>query len=230
MDTKLKNSEPKYHSSVKFVAILLTAATAFLTGMCGLNFLRTAVFYADEKGDVTGTPAFQEEITYTLISLSDIKGYVGFLEGSENYESFLKTKSAKEIIEQYDKREQRAVELFEKIQEHKKSRPTSIKTVDGTYDIDEYGNVYIPEEDIYVSFEDFLNSYSDESTASISTFKKWYDEYQELRAEIFDLVDVAKSVDQIKNDINTLKEQELLDIYYTASLSVMNCKIGRAHV
>ena len=50
MDTKLKNSEPKYHSSVKFVAILLTAVTAFLTGMCGLNFLRTAVFYADEKG------------------------------------------------------------------------------------------------------------------------------------------------------------------------------------
>lgn len=230
MDTKLKNSEPKYHSSVKFVAILLTAATAFLTGMCGLNFLRTAVFYADEKGGVTGTPAFQEEITDTLISLSDIKGYVGFLEGSENYESFLKTKSAKEIIEQYDKREQRAVELFEKIQEHKKSRPTSIKTVDGTYDIDEYGNVYIPEEDIYVSFEDFLNSYSDESAASISTFKKWYDEYQELRAEIFDLVDVAKSVDQIKNDINTLKEQELLDIYYTASLSVMNCIDGNTNI
>lgn len=239
MDTKLKNSEPKYHSSVKLVAILLTAVTAFLTGMCGLNFLRTAVFYADEKGGVTSAPAFQEEITDTLISLSDIKGYVDILEGSESYESFLKTKSAKEIIEQYDKREQRAVELFEEIQEHKKSRPTSIKTVDGTYETDEYGNVYISEEDIYLSYEDFLANYSQESyessdeyesAASISTFKKWYEEYQGMRAEIFDLVDVAKSVDQIKSDINTLKEQELLNIYHTASHSVTNCIDGNTNV
>ncbi len=230
MDTKLKNSEPKYHSSVKFVAILLTVVFAFLTGMCGLNFLRVAVFYADEKGGVTSTPAFQEEINNTLISLSGVKYSVDFFDGNRTYEEFLKTESAKEITEEYTEREKRAVELFKEIQEFKKTRPTSIKTDSGTYDIDEYGNVYIPEEDSYVSFEDFLNSYSDESYEysgesynSILAYKEWYNEYQQMRAEIFGIVDRAVSVEQIKEDINIRKEQALLDAYANASSIVDNC-------
>lgn len=230
MDTKLKNSEPKYHSSVKFVAILLTVVFAFLTGMCGLNFLRVAVFYADEKGGVTSTPAFQEEINNTLISLSGAKYSVDFFDGNRTYEEFLKTESAKEITEEYKEREKRAVELFKEIQEFKKTRPTSIKTDSGTYDIDEYGNVYIPEEDGYVSFENFLNSYSDESYEysgesynSILAYKEWYNEYQQMRAEIFGIVDRAVSVEQIKEDINIRKKQALLDAYANTSGIVDNC-------
>ena len=159
MDTKLKNS--KYHPLIKSVAVLLTITFAFFTGVNALSFIRKAVFYADNTSGFKSTPAFANELKNTVNTIYQFKDATEIYEYDLSYEDYLKTDKAKEIIKSYNEKEERAVKLFNTIQELKKLRPKTIETNNGTYNVDENGIVYFPEEDSYVSANEFYDHYNE---------------------------------------------------------------------
>ena len=160
MDTKLKNS--KYHPLIKLVAVLLTIIFAFLTGVSALNFLRKGIFYASEDGEFKNTPVFTEEMKQTLFdNMYNFKDVSDFYDVYISYGDYLKTDIAKGIIKKYNKEEERAIKLFNTIQELKKLRPDTIETNNGTYDIDDNGIVYFSENDEYIDCHEFYEYYND---------------------------------------------------------------------
>lgn len=248
MDTKLKNS--KYHPLIKLVAVFLTIIFAFLTGVNALNFLRKGVFYASEDGEFKNTPAFTDQIKHTLWdNMYNFKDVSDFYDAYLSYGDYLKTDTAKEIINKFDQKEERAIKLFNTIQELKKLRPDTIETNNGTYDIDDNGMVYFPEEDRHIyanEFYSFYNEYyydgeySEQATSVViynydgenisypsddkelftikdkyESYSDWNYKYQQLRSAIFDIVDDAVSVEQIKDELNNDKESTLDESYYT---------------
>ena len=159
MDTKLKNSE--YHPLIKLVAVLLTIIFAFLTGVNALNYLRKAIFYADNTQGFRSTIAFKNELKNTLYDVYSLKEATEIYEEDLSYKEYLKTDKAKKITEEYKEKEERAVKLFNTIQELKKLCPDTIETKNGSYDIDENGIVYMPEYDEYVEIREFYDYYND---------------------------------------------------------------------
>ncbi len=179
MDTKLKNS--KYHPLIKLVAVLLTIIFAFFTGVNVLSYLRKAVFYADTTNDIKSTPAFANEIRDTVRSISSLKEATEIYEEDLSEKEYLKTDKAKKIIEEYNQKEERAVKLFNVIQELKKLRPDIIETKNGIYEIEENGYVYFDEIEDYVDatvFYDYYNDYYYEGEYSEQvTYVVYNDEY-----------------------------------------------------
>ncbi len=246
MDTKLKNS--KYHPLIKLVAVLLTIIFAFLTGVSALNFLRKGIFYASEDGEFKNTPIFTTEMRRTLWdNMCNFQEVADFYEVYISYGDYLKTDNAKKIIKDYEKKEEKAIKLFNTIQELKKLRPDTIETRNGTYDIDKNGIVYMPEYEEYVEaheFYDYYNDYyydgeySEEATSvyvendyegvayptddeelfkikeEYNSYSDWNYKYQQLRKAIFDIVEDAVSVEQIKGELNDRKESALDNSYY----------------
>ncbi len=233
MDTKLKNS--KYHPLIKLVAVLLTITFAFLTGINALNYLRKAIFYADNTAGFKSTPAFAIEIKNTMRELESFKDATEFYDKDLSYEDYLKTDKAKKIINKYSKKEERAIKLFNTIQDLKELRPDIIETNNGVYEIEENGYVYFSETDEYVnanSFYDTYNNYyydgeySEQATSvyveyndyegvayptddeelfkikdEYKSYSDWNYKYQQLRSAIFNIVNNAVSVEQIKEEI-----------------------------
>ena len=159
MDTKLKNS--KYHPLIKLVAVLLTIIFAFFTGINALNYLRKSIFYASEDGKFKNTPIFTAEMRRTLWdNMSNFKEVADFYEVYISYGDYLKTDNAKKIIKNYKEQEERAIKLFNTIQDLKKLRPDTIETNNGTYDIDDNGIVYFPENDEYIDCHEFYEYYN----------------------------------------------------------------------
>lgn len=246
MDTKLKNS--KYHPLIKLVAVLLTIIFAFFTGVNALNFLRRGIFYASEDGEFKNTPIFTTEMRRTLWdNMCNFQEVADFYEVYISYGDYLKTDNAKKIIKDYEKKEEKAIKLFNTIQDLKKLRPDTIETKNGTYDIDKNGIVYMPEYEEYVEaheFYDYYNDYyydgeySEEATSvyvendyegvayptddeelfkikeEYNSYSDWNYKYQQLRKAIFDIVDDAVSVEQIKNELFDKKEYALDNSYY----------------
>ena len=246
MDTKLKNS--KYHPLIKLVAVLLTIVFAFLTGVNALNFLRRGIFYASEDGEFKNTPLFTAEIKSTLWdNMYNFKDVSDFYNVYISYGDYLKTDNAKKIIKDYEKKEEKAIKLFNTIQELKKLRPDTIETNNGTYEIDDNGMVYFPEEDRHIyayEFYSFYNEYyydgeySEQATSvyvendyegvayptddeelfkikeEYNSYSDWNYKYQQLRNAIFDIVDDAVSVEQIKEELENRKESTLDKSYY----------------
>ncbi|MBE6800709.1 MAG: hypothetical protein E7529_05845 [Ruminococcaceae bacterium] len=179
MDTKLKNS--KYHPLIKLVAVLLTIIFAFFTGVNALSYLRKAVFYADTTNDIKSTPAFANEIRNTVRDISALKEATEIYEEDLSEKEYLKTDKAKKIIEEYNQKEERAVKLFNVIQELKKLRPDIIETKNGIYEIEENGYVYFDEIEDYVDatvFYDYYNDYYYEGEYSEQvTYVVYNDEY-----------------------------------------------------
>ncbi len=258
MDTKLKNS--KYHPLIKLVAVLLTITFAFFTGVNALNFLRKGVFYASEDGEFKNTPIFTTEMRRTLCdNMFNFKEVADFYEVYISYGDYLKTDNAKKIIKEYNGKEERAIKLFNTIQELKKLRPDTIETKNGTYDIDKNGIIYMPEYDEYVEaheFYDYYNDYyydgeySEEATSvhvendyegvayptddeelfkikeKYNSYSDWNYKYQQLRKAIFDIVDDAVSVEQIKNELFDKKEYAL-DISYYNNVELITARLNR---
>ena len=135
MDTKLKKS--KYNPIIKLVAVLLTIIFAFFTGVNALNYLRKAVFYADNTLGFKSTPTFAYELKNAVNNIYQFKDATEIYESDLSYEDYLKTDKAKEIIKSYNEKEERAVKLFNTIQDLKKLRPKTIETNNGTYNVDE---------------------------------------------------------------------------------------------
>lgn len=230
------------------MAVLLTIIFAFLTGVNALNFLRKGVFYASEDGELKNTPIFASEIKSTIWQIESLTDDVGFYDKDLTYKEYLKTDKAKKIIKSYNKKEDRAIKLFNTIQELKNLRPDVIETEQGAYKIKENGYVYFPENDEYVKVENFYDSYnnyyyngeySEEVTSVVvynydgeriayptddkelfaikeeyKSYSEWNYKYQQLRNAIFDIVNDAISVDQIKEEINYAKTEALKDNYY----------------
>lgn len=247
MDTKLKNS--KYHPLIKLVAVLLTITFAFFTGVNALNFIRKGVFYASEDGKLKNTPAFSSEIISTIWRIHSLSDSIGFYDKNLTYKEYLKTDKAKDIIKDYNQKEDRAIKLFNTIQELKKLRPSVIKTEQGSYEIKENGYVYFPERDEYVKVEEFYDTYNDyyydgeysEQVTSVvvhnydgeeitypaddkelfsikeeyKSYSEWNYKYQQLRNAIFDIVDTAVSIEQIKEELHHTKTRVLEGNYYT---------------
>ncbi len=159
MDTKLKNS--KYHPLIKLVAVLLTITFAFFTGINALSFIRKGIFYASEDGEFKNTPVFTTEMRRTLWdNMCNFKEVADFYEVYISYGDYLKTDNAKKIVKEYKEKEERAIKLFNTIQELKKLRPDTIETNNGTYDIDDNGIVYFPENDEYIDCHEFYEYYN----------------------------------------------------------------------
>ncbi len=154
----MKKSE--YHPLVKLVAVLLTIIFAFLAGINALSFLRKGVFYADTGNGIASTPAFANELQNTVWDVYLLKDATEFYEEGLSYEDYLKTDIAKGTIKRYNQKEERALKLFNTIQELKKLRPKTIETNNGTYDVDENGVVYFPEDDSYIAAHEFYNHYN----------------------------------------------------------------------
>ncbi len=160
MDTKSKKSE--YHPLVKLVAVLLTIIFAFFTGINALNFIRKGVYYASEDGEFKNTPIFTTEMKRTLWdNMSNFKEVADFYEVYISYGDYLKTDNAKKIIKEYNEKEERAIKLFNTIQELKKLRPDTIETKNGSYEIDDNGIVFFPENDEYIECYEFYEYYND---------------------------------------------------------------------
>ena len=179
MDTKLKKS--KYHPLIKLVAVLLTIISAFLTGVNALNYLRKAIFYADIGNNITSTLAFKNELTNTLNDISSLKGATEIYKENLSEKEYQKTDKAKRIIKEYKEKEERAIKLFNTIQELKKLRPDIIETKNGVYEIEENGYVYFDEIEEYVDatvFYDYYNDYFYEGEYSEQvTYVVYNDEY-----------------------------------------------------
>ncbi len=179
MDTKLKKS--KYHPLIKLVAVLLTITFAFLTGINALNYLRKAIFYADIGNDITSTLAFENELTNTIRTIYSLKEATEIYEEDLSEKEYLKTDKAKKIIQEYKEKEERAIKLFNVIQELKKLRPDIIETKNGVYEIEENGYVYFDEIGEYVDanvFYDYYNDYYYEGEYSEQvTYVVYNDEY-----------------------------------------------------
>lgn len=246
MDTKLKNS--KYHPLIKLVAVLLTIIFAFFTGINALNFIRKGVFYASADGELKNTPIFTSEIISTIWQIHSLSDNIGFYDKNLTYKEYLKTDKAKDIIKDYNQKEDRAIKLFETIQELKKLRPSVIKTEQGSYEIKENGYVYFPERDEYVKVEEFYDTYNEyyydgeysEQVTSVvvhnydgeeitypaddkelfsikeeyKSYSEWNYKYQQLRNAIFDIVDTAVSIEQIKEERDYAKTSALEANYY----------------
>ncbi len=179
MDTKLKNS--KYHPLIKLVAVLLTAIFAFLTGVNALSYLRKAVIYTDIGNDITSTLAFKNELENTIRDISSLKEATEIYEENLSEKEYKKTDKAKKIIKEYKEKEERAIKLFNTIQDLKKMRPDTIETKNGVYEIEENGYVYFDEIDQYVDatvFYDYYNDYYYEGEYSEQvTYVVYNDEY-----------------------------------------------------
>ncbi len=247
MATKLKNS--KYHPLIKLMAVLLTITFAFFTGINALSFLRKGIFYASEDGEFKNTPLFTAEMKSTLWdNMYNFKDVSDFYNVYISYGEYLKTDAAKKIIKKYNEKEERAIKLFNTIQELKKLRPNKIETNNGTYNIDENGVVYFPETDSYIQAHEFYDDYneyyyegeySEQATSVViynydgdnidypsddkelftikdeySSYSDWNYKYQQLRSAIFDIVNDAVSIEQIKDELNTRKENALDESYY----------------
>ena len=160
MDTKLKKS--KYNPIVKLVAVLLTIIFAFFTGINALNFIRKGTFYASEDGEFKNTPIFTTEMKRIICdNMFNFKDVADFYETYISYGDYLKTDNAKKITKEYKEKEERAVKLFNTIQELKKLRPDTIETENGTYKINDNGIVYFPEDDEYIECHEFYEYYND---------------------------------------------------------------------
>ncbi len=171
MDTKLKKS--KFNPFIKLTAIILTLVFAFLTGVNCLDFIRESIFYASENGDYTTTISFANNIYSTLLEIQNIKYITNVYEDiSGNYEDFKKTDTAKEIIKNYEKKEKRALKLFNTIQDLKKLKPyeeTTQEQISGRLphwyaDVSEFENVYYYDENFnfHISeyeLQNYLNEY-----------------------------------------------------------------------
>ncbi len=159
MDTKLKNS--KYHPLIKLVAVILTIIFAFLTGINALSYLRKAIFYADNTAGFKSTPAFANEIRNTVSSISSLKEATEIYKEDLSEKEYLKTDKAKKIIKEYNEKEERAIKLFNTIQDLKKLKPDIIETKNGVYEIEENGYVYFDELGEYVHADEFYDYYND---------------------------------------------------------------------
>jgi len=159
LDTKLKNS--KYHPLIKLVAVLLTIIFAFLTGINALSYLRKAIFYADNTAGFKSTPAFANEIRNTVSSISSLKEATEIYKEDLSEKEYLKTDKAKKIIKEYNEKEERAIKLFNTIQDLKKLKPDIIETKNGVYEIEENGYVYFDELGEYVHADEFYDYYND---------------------------------------------------------------------
>ncbi len=165
------------------MAVLLTIIFAFLTGVNALNFLRKGVFYASEDGTFRNTPAFSNEITNTMLTISTFKDVTDFYDENVTYEKYLETDKAKEIMASYDKKEERAIKLFNTIKQLKTLRPKTIETENGTFPVDEEGYVYFNEDGHlyhYREFEDeyenfYGSPYSEEATSVV-----YYYDYENI--------------------------------------------------
>ncbi len=163
------------------MAVLLTITFAFLAGVNALSYLRKAVFYADTTNDIKSTPAFANELRNTIRDISALKEATEIYEEDLSEEEYLKTDKAKKIIKEYNEKEERAVKLFNVIQELKKLRPDVIETKNGIYEIEENGYVYFDEINEYVDatvFYDYYNDYYYEGEYSEQvTYVVYNDEY-----------------------------------------------------
>lgn len=159
MDTKSKKS--KYHPLIKLVAVLLTILFAFLTGVNALNYLRKAIFYADIGNDITSTVAFKNELTGTIYDIYALKDATEIYKEDLSEKEYQKTDKAKKIIKEYKEKEEKAVKLFNTIQELKKLRPDIIETKNGIYEIEENGYVYFDELYEYVDANEFYDVYNE---------------------------------------------------------------------
>ena len=242
------------------MAVLLTIIFAFFTGVNALNFLRKGVFYASEDGEFKNTPLFTDEMKSTLWdNMYNFKDVSDFYNVYISYGDYLKTDNAKKIIKEYNGKEERAIKLFNTIQKLKKLRPDTIETNNGTYDIDDNGMVYFPEEDRHIyayEFYSFYNEYyydgeySEEATAvyvendyegvayptddeelfkikeEYNSYSDWNYKYQQLRNAIFDIVDDAVSIEQIKAELNDRKDSALDNSYYE-NVELITARLNR---
>ena len=249
MATKSKSF--KYNPLIKLVAVLLTITFAFFTGVNALAFVRKGIYYASTDGEFKNTPIFASEIIHDVYSLAFLKDKVDSYNRDLTYEQYLKTDDAKKVVSNLNKKEERAIKLFNTIQELKKLRPNTIETKHGSYDIDENGVVYFSEDDLYISaneFYDYYNSYyydgeyteqvtsvaiydyegekvdyppNDEELFKIkdsyTSYSEWSYKYQQLRSAIFDIVDDATSVEQIKRSFDASKNETLEEAYYLST-------------
>ncbi len=163
------------------MAVILTITFAFFAGINALSYLRKAVFYADTTNDIKSTPAFANEIRNTVRSISSLKEATEIYEEDLSEKEYLKTDKAKKIIEEYNEKEERAIKLFNTIQDLKKLRPDIIETKNGIYEIEENGYVYFDEIEDYVDatvFYDYYNDYYYEGEYSEQvTYVVYNDEY-----------------------------------------------------
>ena len=143
------------------MAVLLTITFAFLTGINALNYLRKAIFYADIGNDITSTLAFKNELENTIRDISSLKEATEIYEEDLSEKEYQKTDKAKRIIKEYKEKEERAVKLFNLIQDLKKLRPDVIETKHGIFEIEENGYVYFDETGEYVDANEFYDIYND---------------------------------------------------------------------
>lgn len=255
MATKSRNSNSKFNPFIKLTAILLTLIFAALTGLSSLNYLKSGIFYADDKKGLTNTVAFSEEIRDALLNMTSLKSATEIYEKGLSYEDFLKTDTALKIQSTYTTKQTRATKLFNAIQQIKPLMPTAVETYDGTvtiypgesapYSNDLYQQNEYTVDGIYISSEMFEELYSeyyglnlrgyynadslelaeysystDEELFSLKesydSFKEWNIKYQQLRHEIFEIVDTALSSEQITEDLNNSMEDNLKEIYLSA--------------
>lgn len=238
MDTKSKKS--KYSSFAKFIAIFLTVAFAFLAGTSCLNLIRKSIFFADESKQYTSTPAFNESMSHSLSRLQALKDNINIYRPGMTFEDFKKTEYAKEEIAFWKEKEERAIKLFDTIQELKKLKPENEEeeNTEILYYNQEDDTYYVESSDTWISSEEFRIYYEDEPGVvvydwdsvdsenengvfttvydvgipasdeelfrlekSYSSYTEWNKKYQQLRYEIFNIVNDATSHETIKADI-----------------------------
>ncbi len=167
MDTKSKNS--KYNPFIKFIAIFLTVVFAFLAGINCLNLIRKSIFFANENYDFTSTPAFNEEMDTTLWRLKYLKEQVNIYKANMTFEDFQNSQAAKETIDYWKAKEERAIKLFDTIQELKKLEPDYSEEAN-------YVLYYNPENDLYY----------DENTDTWITYEEFTRDYNEDTVTVYD--------------------------------------------
>ena len=152
----------KYNSFVKFIAIFLTIAFAFLAGTSCLNLIRKSIFFADESKQYTSTPAFNESMSHSLSRLQSLKDNINIYRPEMTFENFKKTEYAKEEVAFWKEKEEKAIKLFDTIQELKKLKPDDQeKEKEILYYNQEDDTYYVESEDTWITYDEFLIYYDE---------------------------------------------------------------------
>ncbi|MBE6796476.1 MAG: HAMP domain-containing histidine kinase [Ruminococcaceae bacterium] len=118
-----KSKKYKYNLSVRFFSIFFVGVFAFLASTNILNYTRKVLFFAGEDTEFKNTPAFHEAFESDFYNISYLKKYMNTFTPDMSYEDFLKTEEAGNIKVRWQEYTDRAIKLFDTIQELKKLKP-----------------------------------------------------------------------------------------------------------
>ncbi len=226
----------KFNSIIKAIIILLTLVFAFLAGTNALDLARKTIYYGNESEKIQNTPVFLENVERILLPISWDSVSLDYYGQNVTFEEYCKnSEDAKATKEHYNEQLKDALYYFNEIQALKANEPKQ----DGTSYVPQNDLFYDKNGNEYGDLASFLyemqskNSQENVTTVvsvyptdegapenkntapvvQFGTHAEWEYEYQNLRDELFSIVNDARSEATIKKELEEKCNHELEEKY-----------------